>query len=301
MALHRNPQVPFETRLRVVSAAGVPLPVELIELRDRAKDFQRISAPTAMRQKLAAAIVADDHTDRDLLLAAALAESTATPRQLAELREYVRLEINREIRRIYAGVATDIYVAVAAKFNARAESLTAAAKAVDVELPADAAIGLDTKLQKLWVSAAEDATALTKLLPAIHSAAVLAEVCDAGADCVLPLTVDTGELHRRRVWDAWETEGREADAERAAKSSTPFSVPRDVTRSRTGRWGALLRLGATIRACPPDSFTPYRRPVPLEERTVDQDGHNVRVTVDPEDPDYQPPAPVRHESPRVRV
>lgn len=302
MSLHRNPQAGFETRLRHVASAGIALPSEMEQLRERLKAFQRATDGNPMRKRLAAAVVADDPAaDLELWWAAALAEAAANPPLIADLREYVRLHTNRRIREVYAEVAEPTYLAIGAQFDKAAASLTAAAALVDIEAPAEAVVDANDKQRKAWKDAATAATQLGRLLPSLKAAAVLAEVCDDDAESDLPLCVDPGELHRREVWSAWETELREAQAERTAANNLPFTKPEPLTRSRTGRWGALLRLGATLRACPPDAFTPYRRPARLEERTVTIDGRNQRITVDPEDPDYQPPQPNPPASPRIRV
>lgn len=300
MALTRNPQVGFETRLRHIRTAGVDLPPEIDALRQRLKDFERTSG-TPMRARLADAVTAGDpRADLSLLRAAALAEAAADPAALADIGEAVRLRINREIRAKYSVVALSVYGQLAARFDTAASKLAAAAAAVDVELDAAAAVAAPEKARKAWLDAEHAAAELNRLLTPLKAAAVLAEICDDTAENDLPLCVDPGQLHRRRVWEAWETDEREAAAARAARSDTAFTVDRTAAVSRTGRWGALLRIDATIRACPPEAFTPYRRPARLEERTIHQDGRNMKITVDPEDDDYQPEQPPKF-TPPARV
>jgi hypothetical protein len=81
---------------------------------------------------------------------------------------------------------------------------------------------------------------------------------------VFGLTVDAGELHRRRAFEAFDTEG-----------------------GRTGRFGPLCSLGARLRAADLDAYEPYRRPAPLVHRQRQIAGRPIgyveNVTTDPED------------------
>ena len=52
---------------------------------------------------------------------------------------------------------------------------------------------------------------------------------------------------------------------------------------RTNRWGALLAIGATLRAASLDRLGPYRLPRPMEVKQIPH-GIGIRqVQVDPED------------------
>jgi len=129
------------------------------------------------------------------------------------------------------------------------------------------------------------ASQLTKLIIPLRAAATLAGVPATahhdigGADAILlPLVCDPGEPHRRRIWEAWATEGR------------------------CRRWSALVALGTRIRAWPAaelDTFEPYRSPRPLEHRIRPGKGDAFHAgyenyLADPEDPDYrEEPEPVK--------
>ena len=84
---------------------------------------------------------------------------------------------------------------------------------------------------------------------------------------LLPLVIDPAGLHRRRVWEAWKSEGR------------------------TGRWGALLGVGARIRAADLGNIEPYRTPKPFVRKVFPTGERGIgRVQIeDPEDDDYVPP------------
>jgi hypothetical protein len=77
----------------------------------------------------------------------------------------------------------------------------------------------------------------------------------------IALTLDTRKLHRRRVWECWSSTGR------------------------AGRWVALHKLGAEIRAhCRPERLEPYRAPRPLKMRWVQGvHGGGEKLIIDPED------------------
>ena len=79
-------------------------------------------------------------------------------------------------------------------------------------------------------------------------------------ETLIALTVDTDGIHRRRVWEAWE-----------------------IGTGRTTRWGALVGIGATVRAAGLDHLEPYRQPRPMEVKQV-RHGIGIRqVAFDPED------------------
>jgi hypothetical protein len=74
----------------------------------------------------------------------------------------------------------------------------------------------------------------------------------------LALVVDPAGLDRTALWHAWDTEELERIAADQAAVASPFRRP-PVTLSRCGRWSALTKLGATIRAAELDQFSAYSR------------------------------------------
>lgn len=302
-ALTRDPQKAFENRIRLVTAAGVDLPADIVALQQRLKDcYTRTGTP--MRDRLTAALIADDPAaDYPLLWAAAMAEHTHTSGDRSELLGAVRATINREIRARYSVHAADHYRLIAAGFDAAAAALTEAVAAVEPELPADIVIGYPPAKQKAWRDAAAQAAELTRLAPALHAAATLAGICDDDPDNALPLCANVDGLHRRRVWEAWNLEKTLAVEQRRAATNARFTSATIPANSRTGRWGALIALGARIRAHnPDDQFTPYRKAKPMLERVTNHPDGPRRTMVDPEDPDYTEPQPTQHVPPRrVRV
>jgi hypothetical protein len=52
-------------------------------------------------------------------------------------------------------------------------------------------------------------------------------------------------------------------------------VSLDGTKGRAGRWAAIIKAGATIRAADLDAFEPYRLPLPMEQKVATHDGFTV--------------------------
>lgn len=80
----------------------------------------------------------------------------------------------------------------------------------------------------------------------------------------LALVIDPGSAHRRRLWEAWASDGR------------------------AGRWSAIIAAGAKIHADGLDRVSPYRRPKPLEYKQETRGGLTFNLTIDPEDEPQQP-------------
>lgn len=255
MSLFRDSSVAFDQRLRAV-ATVVELPPELAALKDRLAHWQRNPGINAL-DRLADAVIAGDPAD-GVMFAAALAETASTPPTHNAVVTGVRTRVQAAIRAEYRRHAHDIYGKVAALFDEQAAAFTAAA-IVDPEAPAEAVLDLPAKAQAAWKSAGTISADLTSLVNPLAAAARLADIAHDD-DHVLPLTVDaTGVDDLRRLWTAWDVETAQTIAERRAANGSPFteSTP---TRSRCGRWSALLDAGATLRACPPEDFQPIPRP-----------------------------------------
>jgi len=262
----------------IVTAAGVPAPARWTELSNRLDAY--IALDNSAADALAAAVVNPTKTtDLPLLRAIALAELNAGPQQLAQLNTAVVAQVEAGMLTAWAEVARDNYNTIAGKFNGAAADFHAAAQAVDVEADAAAMVAADDTTRQAWLNAAVAAASLTALVPPLIACAQLAGVRVDAADeriaqawwqapiddaATFALTVDAGELHRRRAWEAFDTEG-----------------------GRTGRWGPLVALGARLRAADLDTFAPYRRPAPLVHRQRQLAGRPIgyveNVVIDPED------------------
>ena len=269
----------------IVTAAGVPAPARWTELSDRLDSYMALDNTAA--DALAAAVVNPTKTtDLPLLRAIALAELNAGPQQLAQLNTAVVAQVEAGMLTAWAEVARENYNTIAGKFNGAAADFHAAAQAVDVEADAAAMVAADDTTRQAWLNAAVAAASLTALVPPLIACAQLAGVRVDAADeriaqawwqapiddaATFALTVDAGELHRRRAWEAFDTEG-----------------------GRTDRWGPLVALGARLRAADLDTFAPYRRPAPLVHRQRQLAGRPIgyveNVVIDPEDQRLATPA-----------
>jgi hypothetical protein len=101
-------------------------------------------------------------------------------------------------------------------------------------------------------------------VPVLYAAALLAGTPDNEDDDQLriPLVVaNVSDLHRRRLWEAWDAGGR------------------------CGRWSALHRINAKIAAASkPEKVEPYARPRPMIQRNrVNVHGGYSTEYIDPED------------------
>jgi hypothetical protein len=189
--------------------------------------------------------------DVPVLTALAVAESIELG-QRATVTVAVRRAVLARLIEFYSKVAASNYAKVAKKFDGVAANFTDVAGCCDPEGDAASMVEAPDETRASWLNAAIFANKLDRVVPIVRAAASLANVPSSAhrdlgvADaCLLPLVCDPGELHRRRVWEAFATKGR------------------------CGRWSALTALGATIRAWPAtelDSFQPYSQPRPLERR-----------------------------------
>jgi hypothetical protein len=252
-------------RVECLAIAGISPPPEWDSLRERLTDYQRL--PLKAADRLVAAVVAPTKgADVTELHALALAE-TASPPQQAEVDNQVTAAVEHRLLEIYSKVAQANYKKAAASFDAIAKNLARAVSTVDPETPAAVMARVDTpdEHRRAWSDAETAAHQLTALVELLIAAAELAGTTIDLVEGVPALCVDFGSLHRRRAWEAWET-GND---------------------TRTQRWGAVTKLGATIRACPLDEFQPYRRPA-LKELRQEQVPGAPRGTIrqyeyDPED------------------
>jgi hypothetical protein len=167
---------------------------------------------------------------------------------------------------------------VAAEFDGMAANFADVAGLCDPEADAAAMVEASDERRRAWTNAAVFATKLDRSVPVLSAAAQLCGLPEAvsrdagGRDGILlPLVCDPGELHRRKVWEAFAAKGR------------------------CGRWSALVALGARIRAADLEHFEPYRPPRPKQYRVTQDTTWGPKMGwVDPEDNPAQEPAPVTH-------
>ena len=270
-------------RVHIIRATGVALPARWVEVEGQLGAFTELRSTAA--QRFAEQIVNPQKgIDVLALRAAALAEATATFGAQAEVQGAVVAEVEREMLAAWKPEAMNVYRAVAKLYDEAAQQFTTAANTCDPESSAEHMIDAPDDQRQAWKLAEVSAARLTQLLPGLISSAQLTETVrldsaderlaqqwwQAPVDptAELPLTLDPGKLHRRRVWQAFDHVG-----------------------GRTGKWGRLTSLGCTLRAHDLDGFQKYRLPKPLihENRQVLGALRGVvqAVTTDPEDAEYR--------------
>lgn len=244
----------------------VEVPAEWAELEERRHAYDQQSATVMTKRLVEAVLAGDPKADIPAARAAAIAERVKN--DLDE--EVVRPAIWDAMRQIYADHAREFYTVIAAKFDTAADAFTKIATAVNVELPAELAVELPAKDLTSWKEAVVLAAELEDLKTVLVHAGTLAgaerpnksDVSSprltawSKAQREVGLTVDATGAHVRKIWEAWDSQGR------------------------TGRWGAIVATGAKVRAADLDSYEPQRRAKPILERTLP---NGTREAYDPED------------------
>jgi hypothetical protein len=266
-----------------VTAAGVEQPARWREL-DAALTAYTATEFTAA-QRLADQIVRPvKSVDVAALRALAIAEALATPGAIATVQGAVVSAVHAAMLEAWSVCADNAYRQIAVEFNAAADLFVAAAQVANPAAAATDMVAADEPVRQSWLTCAVQSARLDELvLPLCYSAELtglritaadeqLAELwwqADVADEAVIPLICDTGSLHRRKVWEAYES-----------------------TTGRTGRWGFLTSIGATIRApLSLDGFERYRRPKPIIHRQRQilgaPLGYIENVAQDPEDANYR--------------
>lgn len=245
--------------IATVANAGGTTTKEYDRILKRWNDYT--SQPSTAQQQLAAAILGKETPERIAELNALALAELSNQVDRASVINTVANEVYPALRNEYTKTAAANYQTLAAKFNTTARALTEAMGTVDIETAPEHLMSGTDEQRNAWAHAPALAASLTAQVPNLTEAARLAGLTIQGADGTLPLTVNPGDLHRRRVWEAWEN-----------------------TTGRAGKWGALISLGATIEAADLEDYKHYRRPAPMETR-YEQVGRGMHrpVEVDPED------------------
>jgi hypothetical protein len=245
--------------IATVANAGGTTTKEYDRILKRWNDYT--SQPSTAQAQLTAAILGKESPERIAELNALALAELANQVDRASVINAVANEVYPALRNEYAKTAATNYKALADKFNTTAQALTEAMGTVDIETAPEQLMSGTDDQRNAWAHAPALAASLTAQVPNLTEAARLAGLTIQGTDGTLPLTTNPGDLHRRRVWEAWEN-----------------------TAGRAGKWGALISLGATIEAADLEDYKHYRRPAPVETR-YDEVGRGMwrPVEVDPED------------------
>ncbi|MFD6860551.1 hypothetical protein ACFWCF_24830 [Rhodococcus sp. NPDC060090] len=259
--LGQHPLEHFREQVDIIAAAGATIPDTYTAIHTRWVDYLETLNP-AGQQLIDAIIDPNIDADLDMLRALALAEK-APATDKADLSNQMRGPVLLALRQAYEPQAAANYRLLADRFTTTATDFTKAVRTIDPDSSAEQMATQPDKARKAWADASILALQLDQQIPTLATAAALAGLRINGNDAHLGLTCDTTGLHRRRVWEAWETD-----------------------TGRTTKWGALVTLGVTLRAASLDEYEHYRRPAPIEVKYVRSGGQyagSVRVEVDPED------------------
>lgn len=240
--------------IRLIQDAGGTFTDEYHRIAERKATFDP-GDPIAQERFIEAAL-GDDHDDEVILWRSlALAETVANQTHYATIRNALTTAADKVRAIEIKKTADDNYELIRSRFN---DEATAFSKAHEI-IPADTDPALlalaPEKTRKAWVEGQTRIGTLNQLIPLLLAAARLAGK-NVDNTHALGFTISAEGLHRRRVWEAWESDNR---------------------------WTALITLGATIQAPSLNDYTHYREPKPLERVQVRGDFGMRMEDVDPED------------------
>lgn len=206
----------------------------------------------------------------------------ATPEEIADLRAQAYIQqaasltdkaaVSNSVEDAVLAALTTEYKAVAAEnyetfrdaFNDAAASFTETISTLDPDTPPLEVVNATAAKRKAWGDAPVLASKLDTLAGHLEAAAVAAGVKLPPQTGKLGLVINAPKAHRRRVWEAWET-----------------------TTGNTGKWGALIKAGATIEAPALQDFKPYAEPAEHYTKQIPGPTGGIRqIVVDPEDEAY---------------
>jgi hypothetical protein len=270
----------FQTHLRRVetlAAAGIPAPKQWTELRQRFDAYRHLEAPAC--ERLINVILAPAKTsDITTWHAQALAEQIGKdmPGIQARVDQRVAAAVEARLLELYRPHAETNYGKAAARFNDAAAAFTDTATAVDIDTTdANTVAAMPDDQRAAWSAAEQLCARLDAAVPTLTVAAELAGVTvDNETGSLLAMCVDTAGMRKRELWRAWDTKD-----------------------GRCGRFGALVKLGAIIRAANLENIAPYERPRDVQYWREPEPGAPVgiyrEVAWDPElptGPDNRPPS-----------
>ena len=252
-----------EHRARVgrISEYGGTVPAAYRKAENRWDAWLEASNASPMTALTAAyADGADGDTLATLRFAALITEAATAP-QLATVRNSVAPAAYSALRAAYAPQADKNYAKLAEQYNSAAAEFVRLAHIIDPESDAKNLVSADEDTRRAWLEAELIAGKLDALAPILADAALLAGTNTNGEPALIGLLSDPRSAHRRRVWEAWNSNGR------------------------CGKWSALIALDVDLRAADLAEHRPYREPRPLEVQHIRGNIGVRSVTIDPEDDD----------------
>ncbi|KRE79919.1 hypothetical protein [Arthrobacter sp. Soil763] len=253
----------YIAQVQGITAAGGTITQRFQTIATRWETFA--AAESAAQADLNAAILDPSVSAEELarLRTIAAAEAGIGVMEQASVRNEAAAHVLAALRTEYNTVAAANYETIRAQFNAKAKELVTALNIADAEAPAEDMVKATAKVRSAWSDGPAYAHELSALLDTLHAAALLAgktEPTGKHDQCLIGLSIDATGLHRRRVWEAWNT-----------------------TEGRGGKWRALWKLGATIEAPELGQGRAYREPKPMETRAERANFGVRQFPYDPED------------------
>lgn len=260
MALIENLNA-LTTSIRTVTEAGGSTTSEYDRVHNRWDEYN--TREYSAQAQLGAALLGDAPMERIGELHGLALAANASNQEKATVHNALAGSVYPALRDEYSKTAESNYKTLAKKFNETAATFAKACASIPPETPAEQLIHASEAKRRAWTDAGVASMELTAQLPALIEAARLAGLNLRTNDDALGLTIKPGELHRRLVWEAWHT-----------------------NTGRTGRWGAILTLGAPIEATPLNEYTHYREARPIETRYEYNGVGHRPIEVDPEDGEF---------------
>lgn len=229
-----DPSALHVQRVKILERAGVAPPAEWVTLHHRHQAYTALQTPC--RDALVAAVVTGDE-DIAALRALAYAEAVR-PQVEAQIGHVVKQAVLERLTAAYSPRVDKAYATIRTQFDAAATALVQAMNTIDPDTDARDITRADDTTRKAWWAAEERSAELNRLLEPIAAGAALCGLRHTDKrETLIALTVDPQAADRTAIWQAW-----------LIKPGT----------SRGGRWAALVKAGAAVRAHPdPASAAPY--------------------------------------------
>lgn len=233
----------FTSDLAIVRSNGGIVSEKYEQIEERYRTYSDRNRTNATQRFIDAVVEGAPDDEVALAHALAVADATSTPVSRAEVANALAAQVEKHLRRAYGSVAGSNYDRIADRFNEAGSKFAALHAIVPATTDPATLVAKTEKIRKAWLDAQPLANELERLVPALAAAARLAFQTPriTGTSAYIGLSVDTTGLHRRRVWEAWES---------------------------PNRWTKLLTLGATIQAVDLDDYEPYREPAEMTVKQV---------------------------------
>lgn len=240
MGLHRQTDTAFNANLRTVTRFGLNIPEEIAAMKQRLDAFTATVFNRNNYDAVIDSIQTGTAIDTPNVWAAALAEAAIADAVKNEVAADIRARVNARAQELYAAVAIPNYEAMAQRFTQAAQGFTASAAIQPPDTPAEDVVLLGEKQRKAWSACETHAAEMERLIIGLK---VTAEMAGLPTDPIR-LCVDPNGVDARTIRDCWDV----ADIERAQRSQQAQGYTVTPGDTRLGRWTALWKAGAILRA-----------------------------------------------------